>query len=108
MVVLVSSARIPLLEADADIGRYLTAEERAAAETLTVPCVTLEAGHVDIRGLLERNACFGAFVVSGMLATPARPSRSSASRSSSRSASSRGSRTGCSRSSGSSPSSGGA
>jgi CRP/FNR family transcriptional regulator, cyclic AMP receptor protein len=69
MVVLVSSARIPLLEADADIGRYLTAEERAAAETLTVPCVTLEAGHVDVRGLLERNACFGAFVVSGMLVT---------------------------------------
>ena len=34
---LVSAARIPLLQADADFGRYLTAEERAAAETLTVP-----------------------------------------------------------------------
>jgi CRP/FNR family transcriptional regulator, cyclic AMP receptor protein len=65
--VLVSSARIPLLQADADIGRYLTAEERAAAETLTVPVVTLETGHVDTRALLDRNACFGALVVSGML-----------------------------------------
>ena len=64
---LVSSARIPLLQADADIGRYLTAEERAAAETLTVPTVTLETGPVDIRGLLERTACFGALVLSGML-----------------------------------------
>jgi CRP-like cAMP-binding protein len=65
--VLVSSARIPLLQADADIGRYLTAEERAAAETLTVPVVTFETGPVDIRALLDRNACFGALVVSGML-----------------------------------------
>ena len=64
---LVSSARIPLLQADADIGRYLTAEERAAAETLTVPVVTFETGPVDIRALLDRNACFGALVVSGML-----------------------------------------
>jgi CRP-like cAMP-binding protein len=65
--VLVSSARIPLLQADADIGRYLTAEERAAAETLTVPVVTFETGPVDIRALLDRSACFGALVVSGML-----------------------------------------
>ena len=43
-LVLVSPARIPLLQADADIGRYLTADERAAAETLTVPTVTLETG----------------------------------------------------------------
>jgi CRP/FNR family transcriptional regulator, cyclic AMP receptor protein len=64
---LVSSARIPLLQADADIGRYLTADERTAAETLTVPTVTLETGPVDIRELLERNACFGALVLSGML-----------------------------------------
>ena len=60
-------ARIPLLQADADIGRYLTADERAAAETLTVPTVTLETGPVDIRELLDRNACFGALVLSGML-----------------------------------------
>lgn len=64
-----SSARIPLLQADADIGRYLTAEERAAAEALTVPCATLEPGPVDVRSLLERHACFGALVVSGMLVT---------------------------------------
>jgi len=65
----VPPARIPLLQADADIGRYLTAEERSAAETLTVPTVTLETGQVDIRGLLESNACFGALVLSGMLVT---------------------------------------
>ena len=64
---LVPPARIPLLQADADIGRYLTADERTAAETLTVPTVTLETGPVDIRELLEHNACFGALVLSGML-----------------------------------------
>ena len=64
---LVPPARIPLLQADADIGRYLTADERAAAETLTVPTVTLETGPVDIRELLDRNACFGALVLTGML-----------------------------------------
>ncbi len=60
-------ARIRLLDADADIGRYLTADEREAAEALTVPCVTLEPGHVDVGAVIERNACFGAFVLDGML-----------------------------------------
>src|SRR3954453_11804046 len=71
-LLLVSSARIPLLQADADIGRYLTGEERAAAETLTVPVVAFETGQVDIRELLDRSACFGALVVSGMLVSPLR------------------------------------
>ena len=61
-LVLVSSARIPLLQADADIGRYLTARS-APRPSAHRPVVTFETGHVDIRALLDRNACFGALVV---------------------------------------------
>jgi CRP/FNR family transcriptional regulator, cyclic AMP receptor protein len=60
--------RIRLLDADADLGRYLTTEERVAAGALSVPCLQLEPGDVDVHRLVERTACFGAFVVDGMLA----------------------------------------
>jgi hypothetical protein len=60
--------RIRLLEADADLGRYLTSEERVAASALSVPCIQLDPGAVDVQRLVERTACFGAFVIDGMLA----------------------------------------
>src|SRR5690349_17081692 len=60
--------RIRLLDADADLGRYLTTEERVAASALSVPCLQLESGDVDVHRLVERTASFGAFVVDGMLA----------------------------------------
>ena len=63
------STRVRLLDVDSDIGRYLTAEERSAADALTVPCVSLELGPVDVRALLRRTASFGALVVEGMLAS---------------------------------------
>jgi CRP/FNR family transcriptional regulator, cyclic AMP receptor protein len=61
-------SHVRLLEADPDIGRYLTEDERIEASTLTVPTVDLEQGPVDISGLLERTWCFGAFVLEGLLA----------------------------------------
>jgi CRP/FNR family transcriptional regulator, cyclic AMP receptor protein len=60
--------RVGLLDADPDIGRYLTLEERAEAASLAVPCVSLSAGPVDIAALLQANGSFGAFVLDGMLA----------------------------------------
>jgi hypothetical protein len=59
--------RVRLLDADPDIGRYLTGEERAEAETLTVPVVALPAGPVDMTDLMRRAGSFGAFVLEGML-----------------------------------------
>jgi CRP/FNR family transcriptional regulator, cyclic AMP receptor protein len=61
--------RVRLLDVDSDIGLYLTAEERSAADALTVPCVALDPGPLDVRALLERTVSFGAFVVEGMLAS---------------------------------------
>jgi CRP/FNR family transcriptional regulator, cyclic AMP receptor protein len=60
-------ARIRLLEADPDIGRYLTGDERMSAMALTVPTASVAPGPVDLTALLERNSCFGAFVLEGML-----------------------------------------
>jgi hypothetical protein len=62
-----TAQRIRLLEADPDIGRYLTDEEEADAALLTVPGVELPPGPLDPTSLLERHGCFGAFVVEGML-----------------------------------------
>jgi CRP-like cAMP-binding protein len=59
--------RVRLLEADPDLGRFLTAEERTQAGALTVPTASVAQGPVDVTALLERNGCFGAFVLEGML-----------------------------------------
>jgi CRP/FNR family transcriptional regulator, cyclic AMP receptor protein len=59
---------IRLLDADPDIGRYLGDQERHEAAALTVPCVALAPGPLDVPRLLARHSCFGALVVDGMLA----------------------------------------
>jgi CRP-like cAMP-binding protein len=63
-----SRPHVRLLDADPDIGRYLSSEERAEVEALTVPVVDLAVGPVDMSGLLRRNGSFGAFVLDGMIA----------------------------------------
>jgi CRP-like cAMP-binding protein len=60
--------RVRLLDAEPDFGRYLTADERAEAATLTVPCVDVPAGPVEMATIFSRHGCFGAFVLDGMLA----------------------------------------
>jgi hypothetical protein len=60
--------RIRLLEADPDLGRYLTPEERTHATALTVPLVEVPTGPLEAGPLLSRHNAFGAFVVDGMLA----------------------------------------
>lgn len=62
-----TAQRIRLLEADPDIGRYLTGREEAEAALLTIPRVEVPQGPVDSTSLLERHGCFGAFVIEGML-----------------------------------------
>jgi CRP/FNR family transcriptional regulator, cyclic AMP receptor protein len=57
-----------LLDADPDLGRFLTPDERGEAAVLTVPVVHANTGPLDADALLERNAAFGAFIVEGMLA----------------------------------------
>ena len=61
-------ARIRLLDADPDLGRYLTPEDHVQAAALTVPVAEVPAGPLDAGSLLARHASFGAFVVDGMLA----------------------------------------
>jgi hypothetical protein len=60
-------ARIRLLDADPDLGRFLTPDERSQAMALTVPVIELAPGPFDAGALLGRARAFGAFVVDGML-----------------------------------------
>ena len=62
------SGRIRLLDADPDLGRYLTPEERTMAATLTVPVLDVATGPLEAGSLLAGQNAFGAFVVDGMLA----------------------------------------
>src|SRR5205807_3071079 len=56
-----------LLEIEPDVGRFLTPEERDAAEQLLVPVRTVPKTTVDVRPLLEESGAFGAIVLDGML-----------------------------------------
>jgi CRP-like cAMP-binding protein len=58
---------IRLLDADPDMGRYLTAGERDEAATLTVPCIDVAPGPFDAPAQLQRAGSFGALIVDGML-----------------------------------------
>ena len=62
------AARMRLLDADPDLGRFLPPDERSQAVALTVPVLDLVAGELDAEELLDRHGAFGAFVVDGMLA----------------------------------------
>lgn len=58
---------VHLLALEPDLGRYMTAEERAAAERLAVPARDVPSGPLDVEGLLGGANAFGAFIVNGML-----------------------------------------
>jgi CRP/FNR family cyclic AMP-dependent transcriptional regulator len=60
--------RIRMLQADPDLGSFLTPEERREAAALTIPVETLDPGPLDLDDLLHLHLAFGAFVVDGMLA----------------------------------------
>ncbi len=58
---------IRLLEADPDLGRFLSAEDRGLAWNVRVPLVELAPGEVDIKALLRASHAFAALVVDGLL-----------------------------------------
>jgi hypothetical protein len=58
---------VRLLDVDPDLGRFLTAEERAAADQLSLPVQQAERGPLDIESLLGKAKAFAAFVLDGLL-----------------------------------------
>src|SRR5205085_11404999 len=52
---------------DPDIGRFLTADERAAAEELSLPVRQVGRGRLDVDSLLGTANAFGAFILDGLL-----------------------------------------
>ncbi len=60
-------SRFRLLELEPELTRFLSSEERDAAERLTVPLVTIRQRGVDVVDELHRHDVFGAVVVEGML-----------------------------------------
>jgi CRP/FNR family transcriptional regulator, cyclic AMP receptor protein len=61
-------SRVPLLELDPDLGRYLGAEDLAEAHGLLVPVVALNCDdREDVGDRLERNGAFAALVLDGMV-----------------------------------------
>jgi hypothetical protein len=63
---MVPSARVRLLEADPDLGSFLTSEELAEARQLAVPVLTVERGDDDLAELGQHGG-FGAMVLEGMV-----------------------------------------
>jgi CRP/FNR family transcriptional regulator, cyclic AMP receptor protein len=58
---------IRLFEAEPELVRFLSAEDRAEAGRTELPVSTLESGEVDVEELFRRTGAFGAFVLDGML-----------------------------------------
>lgn len=61
----VSSIR--LFEAEPDLARYLSAEDRAQAATVRLPALDLPAGQVSIEPILRRSGAFAGLLTQGML-----------------------------------------
>lgn len=59
--------RIPLLEAEPELARFMSAEEQEAAAKVSVPVARIARGAVDIAGLLDEAQAFGGFLLEGML-----------------------------------------
>ena len=61
------SAAIRLLDAEPEIGQFMSEAERAEARNVTLPVTRLAKGQVDIGAVLEEADAFGAIVLEGML-----------------------------------------
>ena len=62
-----SSSGVSLLEAHPEMGRSLTAKERAAATRVRLPVQSVASGHVDVGTLLAEAKAIGLFVLEGVL-----------------------------------------
>ena len=65
----IATSRIALLAAEPEIARFMTEEERAGAERLSVPVRTIPRGPVDLAAVLGNARAFGAIILEGMLFT---------------------------------------
>lgn len=61
------ASRLRLLEVEPDFGLFLTAEERAEAQRVTVPVLTVGRGKFDLESRLQDAGAFGAVIVDGVL-----------------------------------------
>jgi CRP/FNR family cyclic AMP-dependent transcriptional regulator len=61
------STNVRLLEVEPDFGRFLTDEERLAADELVVPVQEVRKGRLDLTALLRDEGGFGAMVLEGMV-----------------------------------------
>ncbi|MBV9805753.1 MAG: Crp/Fnr family transcriptional regulator [Solirubrobacterales bacterium] len=64
---MVTQERIPLRDARLELTRYLTAEELAEVASISLPVVTVEAGDLDLDGILMTHRAFGAAVLEGLV-----------------------------------------
>jgi CRP-like cAMP-binding protein len=62
-----STGPIRLLDAEPDLGRYLTPEDRSVLEGLPVPTVLVPRGELELGRLLKEHHAYGAVVLDGML-----------------------------------------
>lgn len=60
-------AALRLLDAEPDLGRFLSNDERIEARNLMVPVRRIPKGRFDVRATLEEASAFGAVVLEGML-----------------------------------------
>lgn len=58
---------IRLFDAEPDLARYLSAEDRAHAAQVRLPALEIPAGPVQVRAILKHSGAFAGLVVSGML-----------------------------------------
>jgi CRP-like cAMP-binding protein len=58
---------VRLLQAEPDLGRFLSAEDHAEAERLLVPVISLERGPLDLDDRLRQAGAFGALLLDGMM-----------------------------------------
>lgn len=62
-----SVSSIRLFEAEPDLARYLSPEDRAQAAQIRLPAIELAPGQVSVRAELRRRGAFGALVLQGMV-----------------------------------------
>jgi CRP/FNR family cyclic AMP-dependent transcriptional regulator len=62
-----STRPIRLLDAEPDLGRYLTPEDHHVLEGLPVPTVLVARGELELGRLLKKHHAYGAVVLDGML-----------------------------------------
>jgi CRP-like cAMP-binding protein len=67
VVTAVTRTTVRLLEAEPDLGSFLSPKDRELASRVSVPVRTVEGGEIDLESMLDGGSAFGAIVLEGML-----------------------------------------